>query len=123
MSYETPERVCCFAPRAEGGLIVAYAESVAFYDLATGAIDTIASIEPGNLGMRLNDGCTDRQGRLILGGMNEATGAADSSVIRIDADGTITSLIEGVFLHGDIRACLRMRKVDATFQECGFETE
>ncbi len=96
LSYQTPERVCCFAPRAQGGLIVAFAKSVAFYDLATGAIDTITSFEPGNPGTRLNDGRTDRQGRLIAGGMNEATGAADSSVIRIDADGTVTTLIEAV---------------------------
>ncbi len=60
---------------------------------------------------------------MIVGGMNEAAGAADSSVIRIDTDGTITSLIEGVLLQGDIRACLRMGEVDVTFQECGFETE
>ncbi|MEL6965379.1 MAG: SMP-30/gluconolactonase/LRE family protein [Pseudomonadota bacterium] len=85
-----------FASRAEGELIVAFAEDVAFYDLATGANNTIESFEPGKPGTRLNDGRTDRQGRLIVSGMNEATGAADSSVIRIDADGTITSLIEGV---------------------------
>ncbi len=95
-SHDMPDRVCCFAPRARGGLIVAFAQSVAFYDLETAQSDTIAPFEPDNPGTRLNDGRTDRQGRLVAGGMNEVTGAADSSVVRIDPDGTLTPLIEGV---------------------------
>ncbi|MDJ1007567.1 MAG: SMP-30/gluconolactonase/LRE family protein [Paracoccaceae bacterium] len=93
---DMPDRVCCFAPRAGGGLIVAFAGSVAFYDPKTGETETLAEFEPDNPGTRLNDGRTDRQGRFVAGGMNEATGAADSSVIRIDADGTLTTLIDGV---------------------------
>ncbi len=95
-SMAMPDRVCCFAPRAGGGLIVAFARSAAFFDPATGAVETLFEFEPGNPGTRLNDGRTDRRGRLVVGGMNEATGAADSSVIRIDPDGSATTLIEGV---------------------------
>ncbi|SMX47820.1 SMP-30/gluconolactonase/LRE family protein [Maliponia aquimaris] len=93
---EMPDRVCCFAPRKDGGLIVAFAQSVVLLDLATGASETIHAFEPDSPDTRLNDGRTDRQGRLIVGGMNEATGAADSSVIRIDPDGTVTTLIDVV---------------------------
>jgi L-arabinonolactonase len=95
-SHAMPDRVCCFAPRKAGGLIVAFAQSVAFFDQASGEIETIAEFEPGNPNTRLNDGRTDRQGRLVVGGMNEATGAADSSVIRIDPDGAVTTLIKDV---------------------------
>lgn len=93
---EMPDRVCCFAPRAGGGLIVAFAKSIEFFDPATGDRELISAFEPENRGSRLNDGRTDRQGRLVAGGMNEATGAADSTVIRVDPDGSVTTLIDGV---------------------------
>jgi L-arabinonolactonase len=95
-SVSMPDRVCCFAPRAQGGLIVAFARSIALFDLETGSSSELGAFEPENANTRLNDGRTDRQGRLIVGGLNEGTGDADSSVVRIDADGTITPLIQGV---------------------------
>lgn len=95
-SEAMPDRVCCFAPRARGGFILALAGEVAFFDPANGRIETIHRFEPDNPATRLNDGRVDRQGRLVVGGMNERTGEADSSVIRVAADGRVTTLIEGV---------------------------
>lgn len=95
-SISMPDRVCCFAPRAGGGFIVAFAGSVAFYDPDTGNLHTLHEFEPNNPETRLNDGRTDRQGRLVAGGMNEGSGAADSSVIRIDGQGRIARIIDGV---------------------------
>ena len=40
--WEMPERIACFALRETGGLIVAFASGIAFYDLDSGAIDWIA---------------------------------------------------------------------------------
>jgi L-arabinonolactonase len=95
-SHVMAERVCCFAPRARGGFILALADRVAFWDPATNAYETVAPFEPDRPETRLNDGRTDRQGRLVAGGMNEATSSADSTVIRVDPDGGVTTLIEGV---------------------------
>lgn len=95
-SFQTPGRLCCFAPRQRGGLIAAFADRLAFYDPRTGALEEIARFEPDNPATRLNDGRTDRQGRFVAGGMNEATGAADSTVVRLDADGRVATLITGV---------------------------
>jgi len=95
-SFDMPRRVACFAPRKSGGLIVAFDQTIALFDLETGAIDTIHEFEPANADTRLNDGRTDRQGRLVVGGMNEGTGVADSTVLRVDADLSVTQLIEGV---------------------------
>lgn len=95
-SFPMRDRVCCFAPRRNGGLIVAYADRVAFLDLATGAEELIHTFEPGNSNTRLNDGRTDRAGRFVLGGMNEGTGEANSSVISIDSDLSVKTLIDGV---------------------------
>ena len=80
-SFPMPERVCCFAPRASGGLIVAYANRVVLYDPVTTDETLVTWFEPDNAETRLNDGRTDRQGRLVVGGMNEVSGKPDSSVI------------------------------------------
>jgi L-arabinonolactonase len=85
-SYPVPARVCCFAPRARGGLLVAFAEGFAFYDLASGARQDLMPFEPELPGTRLNDGRTDRAGRFVAGGMDEADGRHVSSVWRVDPD-------------------------------------
>ena len=94
--YPMQDRVCCFAPRAKGGWIVAFADRVVLFDLADGDEEVIHRFEPENASTRLNDGRTDRAGRFVLGGMNEATGDADSSVISIDTDLSVKTLFGGV---------------------------
>lgn len=94
--HEMAERVCCFAPRAEGGLIVAFADRVALLDSATGRETLVVPFEPENPETRLNDGRTDRAGRLVVGGMNEVSGKANSSVLCVDTDLSVHTLIDGV---------------------------
>ena len=96
IAYDMPDRICCFAPRADQGFILAMPKRVCYFDLESGTLTGIAEFESGNPNTRLNDGRTDRRGRLIVGGMNEITGDADSSVIRIDPDGHVATLVEGV---------------------------
>lgn len=94
--HPVKDRVCCFAPRDKGGLIVAFADRVSLFDPETGSEQVLAHFEPENANTRLNDGRTDRAGRLIAGGMNEGTGAADSSVIVVDTDLSVRTLFDGV---------------------------
>jgi L-arabinonolactonase len=95
-SIPMADRVCCFAPRRHGGFIVAFARSVALYDPSTGVTTEIHCFEPDKPGTRLNDGRTDRQGRFIAGGMNEAGGRETSSVLRVDPDRSVTTIIDSV---------------------------
>jgi L-arabinonolactonase len=95
-SIAMADRVCCFAPREPGGFILALAKEVAFFDPGTGELATIHRFEPEKLGTRLNDGRTDRQGRFIAGGMNEGSGPEKSTVLRIDPDQSVTTIITGV---------------------------
>jgi L-arabinonolactonase len=92
----TPDRVCCFAPRRQGGFIVAFAKSVAFFDPVTGETERFHSFEPDKPETRLNDGRTDRQGRFIAGGMNEGSGAGKSTVIRVDPNRAVTTILNGI---------------------------
>ncbi|RJG46177.1 SMP-30/gluconolactonase/LRE family protein [Mesorhizobium sp. DCY119] len=95
-SHALPARLCAFAPRAKGGWIMAFANRVELWSAAMERETVLHEFEPENPHTRLNDGRTDRQGRFIVGGMNEGTGSADSSVIRIDAGSGVEQLIEGV---------------------------
>lgn len=95
-SVAVPERIACFAPREKGGLVVAFASGFAFFDPETGAREDIAPFERGLPHTRLNDGRTDRQGRLIAGGFDEVEGKAISSVVRLDPDLRITKLFNNV---------------------------
>lgn len=80
--WDTPERLCCFAPRANNvaqdrtgaphiGLVAAFETGFAFYTPETGALEWIAKLETTNPGTRFNDGRTDRQGRLWAATMVE----------------------------------------------------
>jgi len=95
-SHPVPARVCCFAPRARGGFLVAFAEGFAFYELGSGARQDLMPFEPDLPGTRLNDGRTDRAGRFVAGGMDEAGGEPVSSVWRVDPDLSFHRLFGGV---------------------------
>jgi L-arabinonolactonase len=95
-SLDVPSRVCCFAPRARGGWLMAFAEGFALYDLASGDRRDLAAFEPELPSTRLNDGRTDRAGRFVAGGCDEGGEQPISSVWRVDADGSATLLFGGV---------------------------
>jgi L-arabinonolactonase len=95
-SRDMPVRVCCFAPRARGGLLVGFAEGFALYDLDSGARRDLARFEPELPDTRLNDGRTDRSGRFVAGGFDEVKGRPVTSVWRVDADLSTTHLFGGV---------------------------
>ena len=95
-SIPMEDRVCCFAPRAAGGLIVAYSDRVVLFDPETKKETLVTLFEPENFETRLNDGRTDRQGRLVVGGMNEVSGTPDSSVISIDGNLKVQTLIDQI---------------------------
>jgi L-arabinonolactonase len=68
---KVPGRVCAFATR-QGRLwnevVAAFAEGFAFLDLVTGERKDIAMVDADKATVRMNDGRTDRQGRLSSAG-------------------------------------------------------
>jgi sugar lactone lactonase YvrE len=87
--WEMPERIACFALREKGGMIIAFASGIAFYDLDTGALEWIARPEVDNSGTRFNEGKCDRKGRFWAGTMDEGLAAHTGSLYRVDADLTV----------------------------------
>lgn len=95
-SHDLPRRLCAFAPQARGGWIMAFSDRVELWSADLQPERLLHAFEPENAATRLNDGRTDHQGRFVVGGMNESTGAADSTVIRVNADLSVDTLIRGV---------------------------
>jgi L-arabinonolactonase len=100
MSYALPERLCCFAPRRDkpwNALLAAFADGFALYDVLTGERRDIAAFERVLSTTRLNDGRTDRMGRMIAGGMDEGSPMAPiSSVVVVDRDLSVRTLFGAV---------------------------
>ena len=96
-TWKTPERICSFAFRENDGLVVAFESGFAFYGPDSGEVVRIREIEPELPATRLNDGCCDRQGRFIVGGMDESGNSEPiSGVYRLDPDLSVHKLVSGV---------------------------
>jgi len=93
--WQTPERVCCFAPVANRNeLVVAFESGFAFYTPETEKLTWIKKLEQDNPGTRFNDGRTDRQGRLWSGTMTETDDAPyKGSLYRLNCDLSVSKTI------------------------------
>ena len=88
-----PERIASFALREKGGLVVAFASGLAFYDLGTGQIDWIARPEAHLPGNRFNEGKVDRKGRFWAGTMDDSLSAHTAGLYRLDPDLRVTKIL------------------------------
>jgi L-arabinonolactonase len=67
-----PERLATYATCADARyLVLGLASRLAFYEIATGKVSTIAEIEAG-MATRLNDGRLDREGRFVFATKDES---------------------------------------------------
>jgi len=84
--WDMPEPIATVALREQGGLVVAFASGIAFYDLDSGQIDWIARPEAHLPGNRFNDGKVDRMGRFWAGTMDESGASHSAALYRLDPD-------------------------------------
>jgi sugar lactone lactonase YvrE len=109
--WEMPERIASLALREQGGLIVAFASGIAFYDLDSGAIDWIARPEADKPGNRFNEGKCDRRGRFWAGTMDDSLTAHTAALYRVDPDLSVHK----VFGEVGISNCFNWSLANDTF--------
>lgn len=99
-SIDLPLHVGTIAPRVAGGFIAALQDG--FWVVGDGAPRRIATIPEARPGLRFNDGKCDPAGRFWAGTMayDEAEGAA--SLYRLDSNGTVTRMLEGVTISNGL---------------------
>jgi sugar lactone lactonase YvrE len=69
-SFAVDENVMDIGLRAGGGLVVALAKALAFYDPRAGTLQRFADVEADRPDNRFNDGKVDRRGRYWVGSMD-----------------------------------------------------
>jgi sugar lactone lactonase YvrE len=96
------QEVSAVIPRAQGGLVVAMRDGIAFLDELDGTLDLVAPIELENPGNRMNDAKCDPAGRLWAGTMafDFAPGAA--ALYRIAPDLSFVKVLEGVTISNGL---------------------
>jgi L-arabinonolactonase len=92
---DTPERLGSFAFDPDGHMLAAFESGLFKWDLGRDRLERLTDFEPGNPTTRLNDGRCDRQGRFLVGGMNEDGLKPTSSLIRFDS-GRGETLLTGI---------------------------
>lgn len=95
-TWRLPERIGSFAFRANGTLLIALESGLHDFDLETGKAQCLTQFEADLPSTRMNDGVCDRQGRFVVGGLDEESLRPLSSVISFDAGGSVTPLISEV---------------------------
>ncbi|WP_369991549.1 SMP-30/gluconolactonase/LRE family protein [Pseudomonas xanthosomatis] len=102
--WQLPEHVSAFIPCASGDALVTLSSGVHRLDLATQALTLLCVADP-HAGNRANEARCDAQGRLWLGTMQNNLGEQgedlpvsrrSGGLYRIDADGQVTPLLQGL---------------------------
>ena len=100
-TVEVGQPVGAVVPRASGGHVLAVRDG--FAALAPdGTVTTLAGVEHERPGNRMNDGKCDRHGRMWAGTMafDETPGAG--ALYRLDADATVTTILDAVTISNGL---------------------
>jgi L-arabinonolactonase len=84
-----------FAFTASGRMLAAFKDGICWLDLETGRREMKWPYQPDMQGTRMNDGTLDRQGRFVVGGINEGGDEAITPVWSVTRDG-VREIISGV---------------------------
>lgn len=84
-SADAPGEIGWALPADNGRLLCGLQTGLHWFDPATAAFTFWSAVEPDRPGNRLNDACTDRQGRVWFGSMDNSEGGATGYFYRLDA--------------------------------------
>ncbi len=85
-----PERLCSFTFDPQNKILAAFDSGLFRWDLDADRRELIAAFEPDQPNTRTNDGRCDRQGRFLVGGIDEVDLTPLSSVVRYDGQSVET---------------------------------
>ena len=97
-----PESIGSFALRRPSGFLVALRSGI-WLARADGSIDRrilAAPYDPSH--HRFNDGRCDAAGRFFVGYMNEKRDANSAALMRVDADGTMTQVLDDMMISNGL---------------------
>jgi sugar lactone lactonase YvrE len=114
-TFEVDFPITALARRASGGWIAASKTGLYYWDHRTGRSSFIVDPEADNPDVRFNDGAVDRQGRFLIGTINQNDfNAPDGSLYRLDPDESIHKLDTGLVVPNGIGLSLDGRTLYLT---------
>ena len=96
VKFVTGQPVGFVVPRASGGVVVGLRDGLAVVDGDWEHLEFLVEIEADDPGTRMNDGKCDPAGRLWAGTMDFGSGPGSGSLYRVNADWTVTKVLDGV---------------------------
>lgn len=93
-SIDVPLDVGAIVPRAAGGFVAALQDG--FWVVGDGPTRRIATVPEAGPGLRFNDGKCDANGRFWAGTMAYDEASGMGCLYRLDTDGTVVRVLEGV---------------------------
>lgn len=97
-----PSSIGCVALREQGGFVVALRDGVWLAHRDGRLTRRIADAPYDPAHHRFNDGRCDPRGRLVVGYMNENRDANTAALVRVDADGTLTEMIDDMMISNGL---------------------
>lgn len=97
-----PESIGSFALRRPAGFLVALRSGI-WLARSDGTLDRrilAAPYDPAH--HRFNDGRCDPAGRFVVGYMNEKRDANSAALLRVDANGTMTQILDGIMVSNGL---------------------
>lgn len=94
--FDTGQPVGAVAPTARADWIAAVRDGFIRLDPSTGATRLAAIVEEDRPDNRMNDGYCDPRGRFWAGTMSMSHAREAGSLYRLDPDGTVTRMLDGV---------------------------
>jgi sugar lactone lactonase YvrE len=99
-SWDMPGPPGAVVPRREGGLLAMVGDAFCVMD-SDGALEPFARVDMGGVPTRFNDCKVDPRGRLLAGTMVLDL-SQPGELVRLDPDGTVTTLLDGITLSNGL---------------------
>jgi sugar lactone lactonase YvrE len=101
-TVEVGQPVGAVAVRESGGLVLAVRDGFALLDRGEAEPRMIAALELDEPRTRMNDGKCDAAGRFWAGTMDEEERESLGSLYRLDADGTVSRMLDGLVISNGL---------------------
>jgi sugar lactone lactonase YvrE len=97
-----PSSIGSFALRARGGFVLALRDGIFLAERDGRIVRKVAEAPYDPHHHRFNDGRCDRQGRFLVGSMNENHDGASGALYRLDHDYSLTRLLDGISISNGL---------------------
>ncbi|HZS13341.1 MAG TPA: SMP-30/gluconolactonase/LRE family protein [Candidatus Dormibacteraeota bacterium] len=96
------QHIGAFAPRRDGGYVVAVQDGFGLIDAGGGAVEMIAPVLADRPDLRMNEGKCDPQGRFWAGTMAYEYDQGAGTLYRLDPDGSVHTVLEDVTISNGL---------------------